>query len=373
MRHHTIIYINILLSIFYLSCNKIETDSKCKNNSYELQNTSYNNFKNIGLIPQNHPLHKGRDAIAFSDFSQDGTIDMFVATLTYSPSNSEDNASDSHFEFFIKDCNSNFVLDSSYTKNLNTCIHPRKALVNDFNNDSIPDIFVVCHGYDSSPFPGEKNKIVLSNSLANYSIFDASDDIGFFHSGSSYDYNKDGKLDVILVDSKNSNKIIFLKNNGNGTFINEGSSRAPNSIKNKSYYTIEFIDIDGDSDLDMLLGGHEWEINSSTQIYKNPGNDNFSQVDPINLPSVVNEGVILDFIFTQNDSSSFLWVLRTSGGDGTFYKSRTIQKIEWPNLNSSTPVLDRNLKWIPWIIPSKINGKDVITSDNSYYNFTIEY
>jgi hypothetical protein len=35
--------------------------------------------------------------------------------------------------------------------------------------------------------------------------------------------------------------------------------------------------------------------------------------------------------------------------------------------------MDRNLNWIPWIIPSVINGKNVITSDNQDSYFTLEY
>jgi hypothetical protein len=94
---------------------------------------------------------------------------------------------------------------------------------------------------------------------------------------------------------------------------------------------------------------------------------------PDNISSVSNEGVVLDFTVTKKESSTYIWVLRTSGGDGTFYKSRTIQKVSWPSLTLSTPIMDRNLNWIPWIIPSVINGKNVITSDNQDSYFTLEY
>ena len=177
----------------------------------------------------------------------------------------------------------------------------------------------------------------------------------------------------MLLDSNNSNKIIFFKNNGDGSFQNDGSSRSPTAIANKAYYTTELIDINNDSYLDLFIGGHEWESNSNTQIFINPGTDNFSNVMPDNISSVSNEGVVLDFTVTKKESSTYIWVLRTSGGDGTFYKSRTIQKVSWPSLTLSTPIMDRNLNWIPWIIPSVINGKNVITSDNQDSYFTLEY
>jgi hypothetical protein len=177
-----------------------------------------------------------------------------------------------------------------------------------------------------------------------------------------------------LVSTKTSKKVIFYKNQGDGTFVNDNlSSREPASVSGKSIFTIEMFDINGDSNLDMLLGGHEWTNNTNTQIYLNPGNDNFSSVIPDNISAISNEGVVLDFTVTKKNSSTYIWILRTSGGDGTFYKSRTIQKVSWPSLNSSTPVMDRNLNWIPWIIPSVIDGKNVITSDNKDNYFTLEY
>ena len=133
------------------------------------------------------------------------------------------------------------------------------------------------------------------------------------------------------------------------------------------------IDINDDNHLDLFVGGHEWEYDSITQIYLNPGNDNFSSVIPDNISAISNEGVVLDFTVTKKNSSTNIWILRTSGGDGTFYQSRTIQKVSWPTLSSSTLVKDRNLHWIPWIIPSVIDGKNVITSDNKDNYFTLEY
>ena len=105
----------------------------------------------------------------------------------------------------------------------------------------------------------------------------------------------------------------------------------------------------------------------------NPGTDNFSIVTPDNISSVSNEEVVLDFTVTKKDSATYIWVLRTSGGDGTFYNSRTIQKVSWPSITLSIPIMDRNLNWIPWIIPCVINGKNVITSDNQDNYFTLEY
>jgi hypothetical protein len=367
-----LVYI-IFFSIFISSCNKNNSkeETSCNGTPLIIKNNSYDNFKDIGLTPQKHPYYS-QAAVAYADFNQDGLIDIFTTKLTYLPPTTPEEATDSRFEFYIQNCNGEFEKNENYlVSNNDTCIHPRKALVNDFNNDNLPDIFVICHGYDKSPFPGEKNKVVISNSAGSYNVIDASSDISFFHGGSSYDYDKDGYKDVLLVDA--TIPLIFFKNNGDGSFQNDGSSRSPTVIANKAYYTIELIDINNDSYLDLFIGGHEWQNNANTQIFINPGTDNFSNVTPDNISSVSNEGVVLDFTVTKKESSTYIWVLRTSGGDGTFYKSRTIQKVSWPSLTLSTLIIDRNLRWIPWIIPSVIDGKNVITSDNQDFYFTLEY
>jgi hypothetical protein len=80
---------------------------------------------------------------------------------------------------------------------------------------------------------------------------------------------------------------------------------------------------------------------------------------------VAGEGVVLDFAVTGTGATRSLWALRTSGGDGTFYQSRTIQKITWPGLVSTTPLLQRNAQWFAWLIPAVVNGRAVMTSEDA--------
>jgi hypothetical protein len=188
--------------------------------SLPIKDTSYENFKEVGLTPQILPSSRsGVGTIrAFGDFSQSGRLDLFTATLTYWPPTTPEMATPSTFEIWRKQANGTFAKDSLLLQNSNNgCVHPRKALVADFNLDSRPDIFVVCHGFDASPFPGEKNKIVLSQNDGTYFIQDAATDVGFFHSGSAADLNYDGLPDVILTKSKGSNLDLTYQRKGTGT------------------------------------------------------------------------------------------------------------------------------------------------------------
>jgi hypothetical protein len=58
-------------------------------------------------------------------------------------------------------------------------------------------------------------------------------------------------------------------------------------------------------------------------------------------------------------------VAACGGGDGAFYQSRTIQKITWPGLVSTTPWLQRNAPWFAWLIPAVVNGRAVMTSEDA--------
>jgi hypothetical protein len=77
------------------------------------------------------------------------------------------------------------------------------------------------------------------------------------------------------------------------------------------------------------------------------------------------EGVVLDMVLHNNH----IYMLRTSGGDGSFYKSAVVQKVAYPSLSSSviynsnrTPFNGQAwLTWVPWMLV--IDGKLISTSD----------
>jgi hypothetical protein len=328
--------------------------------------TSYQNFKAVGLTPQLLPA--GRSGVgvvrAYADFSGRGQLDLFTASLTYDPQRPIQNATSSRLEFWRKQVDGSFELDTVMLPTNQGCIHPRRAIVADFNADQKPDVFLACHGYDADPYPGERNLVVLSQPNGRYEVKAASSDVGFFHSASAADLNGDGLPDVVVTNSSDPAVVYALINKGNGVFERESRARFPASLREKGFYTVELLDVDEDGRLDVLVGGHEWG-GTSTVLLLNPGNNQFADVTPIILPPVPGEGVVLDFAVTGNGASRSLWALRTSGGDGTFYQSRTIQKITWPGLVSTTPWLQRNAPWFAWLIPAVVNGRAVMTSEDA--------
>lgn len=331
--------------------------------------TSYRNFKEIGLTPQDLP--PGRNGVgtirAYGRFSGSGRLDLFAATLQYAPPGP---AAPSLFEFWRKQTDGSYTKDSQLLESAEGCLHPRKAIVADFNGDATPDVFVACHGYDAAPFPGERNLVVLSQASGRFRTDVAAPDSGFFHSAAAADIDADGDVDVVVVNNLSSSPVVVFRNDGTGKFQREGSGRFPVTLRNRPYFTVELLDLDGDGRVDVLLGGHEWE-GAATVVLLNPGGGDFSAATPRLIPPVAGEGVVLDFAATGGGADRGLWILRTSGGDGTFYASRTIQRVNWPALTGASVVTERPAPWFQWIIPTVVNGRQLIASDDASVSLTV--
>jgi hypothetical protein len=147
------------------------------------------------------------------------------------------------------------------------CLHPRKALVADFNDDGRPDVFVACHGYDAAPFPGERNKVVLSQPGGGYAVSDAATDIGFNHGASAADLNGDGLPDVVVVSFFEPDRGYVLINDGTGHFVRDSTSRLPTAMQGGTFFSVELVDVDEDGHLDLLVGGHEFDNATRTSIF----------------------------------------------------------------------------------------------------------
>src|SRR5690606_31262211 len=133
--------------------------------------TSYENFKESGVQPGSIPLPPSAAwgytdvvAHAYGDFYGRGeTNDLFTARIAYAVSDGEANAAQAEYVFWRRDGDSYAADNTILSPPSATCLHPRKALVADFNQDARPDVFVICHGFDADPFAGERNQILLSS------------------------------------------------------------------------------------------------------------------------------------------------------------------------------------------------------------------
>ncbi|MES0823835.1 FG-GAP repeat domain-containing protein [Ruegeria sp. SCP11] len=210
--------------------------------------------------------------------------------------------------------------------------------MNDYNRDGQLDVFVVCHGWDKRPYPGERNKIVLSQPDGSYAIRDAANDVGFFHSGASADFNGDGNPDVIVTNNFDERPVRVWLGDGKGGF-RVTTKTVPSELKKRGdFFTVELPDVDGDGRFDLFVGGHEFGNSAPTKVFLNKAKRGFRAGKSITVPAVKGEGVVLDAVATGVASGRQLWVLRTSGGDGSFYKGYCIQAFD---LETSTSRISR--------------------------------
>jgi hypothetical protein len=273
-----------------------------------------------------------------------------------------------------------------------TCIHPRKILPADLNQDGNVDFVFICHGWDYIPYPGERNRVLLSQPNGRYLLDYMSEDIGFWHGGTTMDVNGDGYPDVITVNPSKTNDIRFFLNDKTGHFklapeMTIKPSVQPdyvpppgwNPVPEPSVSTIDAIDINADGKHDLVVGGQDWQ--SPTVIMINPGNGDFTKAEQVTIPRLDTQGLgnVMDFVYTPSNKS--LYILRTSGcASGCyFYRGVFVQKVSLAaglktNLLTSTVVYSRtstkDYDWEPWI--KETNGNISTPVDKGLFNIKVE-
>jgi hypothetical protein len=253
-------------------------------------------------------------------------------------------------------------------------LHPRKALVDDFNKDGFPDVFVACTGYDGlvdGKSLGEKNKLLMNNGKGGFTVTDTSDN-GYYHGAASADVNGDGYPDIVVANLFNQQvmgsqgiNVHFLINQKNGTFVSD-NSRVTGVTSWTGYWSVELIDINNDGIVDLIAGGED-RNNAPAVILYGSANGTFGITKEI-IPAVSGRGTILDFTYVVNNGKRTLYIARTADNtDGqSWYSTNTLQAYNLTT-KTATVVLDKlNTIWEAWWLPVTRNGQNGVTSYTSF-------
>ena len=216
----------------------------------------------IGSIALPSEVSAG-NAVAFADFFQDGHYSMVTHSLEYKVGNTSTYSNYGHIHFYRLNSAGVWVDNTAQLLTNNVgCLHPRKAVVGDFNGDGKPDVFFACHGVDASPFPGEQPHYLLSKADGTYQNVTLPVTC-FCHSATVGTLNATGYADVVVVDNVVNQQPFLLKNNGaSGGFTK--TSLGLSSTQYKEIFTTEILPINGSS---LFLGGNGADPNYPAGVF----------------------------------------------------------------------------------------------------------
>mgnify|MGYP002628422455 CR=1 FL=1 len=318
--------------------------------------SSYLNSKSLDYYSETFPVDSygvnplNADAHAFFKYA-DGTRGLVASINQYNSQLPIGSAVPGKIVFYKQVGNTWQVAPVAVTQTATPCIHARKVLVSDFNRDGTPDFAIMCQGYDATPFPGEKSTILLSTS-SGYNLDYVLQQVDFYHSGSSEDFNNDGYPDIAITTMAG---IKVLLNDKTGRFTPTNDYTIP--AVSRAFH-VELVDINSDGKFDVLVGSHEWD--DATRIIINPGNNKFANAERIIIPSVPGAGTIVDFVFTPSNNS--VYILRTGDGQNngtTFYQGLWLQKFSISTRTSTIVIANQSWldsrykwpnKWLRWIV-----------------------
>jgi len=312
-------------------------------------------------------------ARSFYDFDKDGDLDLIGASFNYE--------SNTGFPIhYYKNNNGSFKRDNSvFDGTIPTYVHARQSILGDFDKNGWMDVVIIGHGYDQSPFPGEKQRILFNFNgkfTAKELPLPSSSRLPFTHSGCSGDIDNDGDIDLFFTSTMVSMGGIFLKNDGAGNFTYDASI-FPSELTGKNYYSSVLYDLNTDGYLDLVITGHDKDQN--TALYPNIaampmilwGNfsGKYNTSNSTLMPVIQNYGVsnninILDY---NKDGKSDLLITKT--GDGSaglpFYQGYYVQLLKNNDKKSFEDVSatavgkfrnDNIPKWIIWLRPQDIDN-----------------
>lgn len=167
----------------------------------------------------------------------------------------------------------------------------RELLVEDFNGDGIPDIFIADHGWDTMPFPGFQNQLMFgtgSGFVNATHLLPVLED--FSHNAAAGDINGDGRIDLFIANNsmgEADERNYFLINKGAAGFELNRSMLPPSQLTiETASWAVHIADMDNDGHPDLLIGRIEETWSPPSRIYWNPGNGDFSNAEVTNLPGM---------------------------------------------------------------------------------------
>jgi len=275
-------------------------------------------------------------------------------------------------------------------------VHPRKVITEDFNGDGRLDVFVASHGWDTNPFPGEQNRLYLSQGA---SWIDATDRLpvlsDFSHTAAAGDVDGDGDIDLFVGNGyAGQNHILsyLLLNDGAGhfAFTRDGLPTASGGLLDfdtaHHFPGATLADLDGDRLPDLVItadASMPYDTLRQTVVLWNQGG-RFAESNRTTLPATsllpnqivtdaraadVNGDGLQDLLVTGTQGQPFYdgWFVQVLLNEGSRqFRDATAQLMAPGDAMGGTPGAAAGAPWGMWIDPLDFNG-------DGFIDFTVEY
>ena len=207
-----------------------------------------------------------------------------------------------------------------------------QPIVADYNNDGVMDFYITdpgiqdYDGFRDSYFLSQKDGAWLESSnthLSHPNFISA-------NNGTTGDIDNDGDMDIVYTEMnryERGTSLWCLMNDGTG-FLKKRKCGGADS------FNIELADLDGDGDLDALIGGHENEYsnpntNGFTGILWNDGKGKFNKHNSTRLPEHKQKfSAIPEVSASDLDNDGDLDIVYSRTGEDPAYVGAAIQIIE---------------------------------------------
>jgi Ca2+-binding RTX toxin-like protein len=218
---------------------------------------------------------KSRSDVVYSvDLNKDGYKDIALFGFIF-PDTDVTSGIPQKSMFYWGSNKGTYELASTSSIDIPPTVHPREFVTADFNNDGQLDLFIADHGWDTAPYPGGQNQLILSspkgwiNATANLP-----QRLDFTHSTAVGDFNKDGNVDIFLGNTATDPapfSASILYGNGNGQF-NESTFSLPNELKGSDalrFTSVSLSDLNNDGWIDLVIGNDGNNSKGQSIVYWN--------------------------------------------------------------------------------------------------------
>jgi hypothetical protein len=216
----------------------------------------------------------------------------------------------------------------------------------DYDNDE--DLDILISGFDISL--ARVSKVFRNNGNNSFTEQTGISLTGVYYGSSDWiDYDNDGDLDIMITgrDISNTNLSRIYKNNGDNTFTWQTGIIFPGVY----YSSVSWGDYDNDGDQDLLLTGRDQSNTRISKIYKNAGNNSFIEqtgiiITPVDIGDCswadYDIDGDLDILLTgYNVSSGSVSKIFRNNGDNTFTEQTGIiltgvyySSVSWGDYNN---------------------------------------